>query len=537
MIRFQVFHEGRAATSWPLRNAYLIGVDGNPLRAEIYFEKGQIVCETREPTSVALALQHRVGELGELTIQSCLLPQRDEPYLLALELARHRLMILYAKLEDWGMFELGSEHAVTKRCQRARKAFIDALCVQHEDPAGAWRMAQESLASALDGSEELALAHSLILLNRRKETASLPEAPVGCGVHLDQGRQPSLLGQFDFLQIPTPWKRLAPEEGEYQWQAMDRWIEWAREQRKAVVAGPLINFEPTNLPDWLYIWEHDYDTVRDLIYEHVEQVVGRYREGVDAWNVVSGLHVNEHFTFNFEQLMDLTRMTAMLVKKLAPAARALIEIRQPFGEYYGRNQRSIPPMMYADLVSQSAVNFDAFALRLPMGQALPGQYTRDLMQISALLDQYAVFGKPIYLTVAAPSEPVTSMMIAAPASGEPVDANSGFWRRPWSPQVQSHWLEAVFQIAMSRPFVEAVAWQDLSDHPQIELPLAGLVSEQAQPKGALARLLNFRKSLMESNGQGAGTGAGDASTAPGAAVPGITAAGAATGQATRPDPG
>src|SRR5690606_38982059 len=111
------------------------------------------------------------------------------------------------------------------------------------------------------------------------------------------------------------------------------------------------------------------------------------------------------------------------------------------------------------------------------------------------LDQFAGFGKPVYLTVAAPSETVTQMMLASPDAGVPVDPNSGYWRRPWSAVVQSHWLEAIFQIAMSKPFVEAVSWCDLVDHPEIELPLSGLLSEDLQPKGAFRRLLTFRRHL------------------------------------------
>src|SRR5690606_10989588 len=122
------------------------------------------------------------------------------------------------------------------------------------------------------------------------------------------------------------------------------------------------------------------------------------------------------------------------------------------------------------------ISFDGFAIRLLMGQACAGQYTRDLMQISNLLDGFAVFGKPVFLTLAAPSQPVTSMMIASAESNDPVDAESGYWRRPWSPQVQSHWLEAVFQMAISKPFIEGVAWQEFRDHPDVEVPLSGLVS-------------------------------------------------------------
>ncbi len=500
MHRFLLFEEGRPATSVVLRNAYMIGADGSAMRADIAFIDGEIRCQKRESGVAAFATQVPVGDCGELTLQTCLLPERDEPYLLMLELARHRLMVLYNKLEDWGMFDIGPDHPVTKRADLARRLFIEALCYQRDDAAKADRLARDALIAAIDGSEELALAHADLLLSRRRATGSLPRHPIGCGVRLDQTNErlrAGLQANIDILYLPTPWKMLAPESSDYNWGPMDNWAEWAARHRMSIIAGPVVNFQPHSLPNWLYIWEHDYETVRDLIYEHVERVVTRYRNMVLAWNVVSGLHVNNHFTFNFEQLMDLTRMATMQVKKIQPAARALIEIQQPFGEYYSSNQRSIPPLMYADLAIQGAINFDGFSLKLLMGQAVPGQYTRDLMQISNLLDQFAGFGKPVYLTVAAPSEMVTQVMLASPDAGVPVDPNSGFWRRPWSQVVQSHWLEAIMQIAMSKPFVESVVWCDLVDHADIELPLGGLLSEDLQPKGAFRRLLSFRRNLLD----------------------------------------
>jgi hypothetical protein len=211
--------------------------------------------------------------------------------------------------------------------------------------------------------------------------------------------------------------------------------------------------------------------------------------------------------------MDLTRMSCMLVKKVQPKGKSLLELRQPFGEYYGQNQRSIPPLMYADLVVQSGINFDGFVVRYPMGQALAGQYTRDLMQVSGLLDQFQPLGKPVHLVVAAPSEPVTEAMIADSDSQQPVDADSGYWRRPWSTVVQSHWLEAIFQIAISKPFIEAVIWQELVDHPKIDLPLSGLVTEDLEPKSAFKRLVTFRKTLRDTGGEPAAAAAPSSSSA------------------------
>jgi hypothetical protein len=498
MFKFLVFDGERPAEAWPIRNAYLLGADGNAIRSDIGFADGCVLIEKRETGAAAFTIQHQAGDIGELTVQTCLLPERDEPYLLTVELARHRLMLLYTKLEEWGMFDLDDDHPVTRRATVARDFFIKALCLQHEQPADAARIGQQALIAAIDGSEELALAHSELLLNKRKSAGAMPKAPIGCGItieHNDDRLKTGLRNHFDFVQLPVPWKTVAPEESGYVWDRMDDWAQWAGSKRMPVIAGPVVSFEPTCLPDWLYIWEHDYDTVRDLIYEQVERVVSRYKNIVQMWNIVSGLHVNSHFTFTFEQLMDLTRMCTMLVKKIQPNAKVMIELRDLFGEYYANNPRSIPPLMYADLVVQSAIGFDAFGLRLTMGQAIQGQHTRDLMQISALLDQFAHTGKPLYLTVSTPSEPVTEMMIAKPDSDEPVDAASGYWRRPWSESVQSRWLEAVFQIAISKPFVEAIAWQDLIDYPNIELPLSGLLDEEIRLKSAFRRLVSFRNSL------------------------------------------
>lgn len=498
MFKFLVFDGDRLAADWPIRNAYLLGADGNAMRSEIKFEDGAIQVHKREAGTAAFAIQHQVGDIGELTLQTCMLPESDEPYLLTLELARHRLMLLYTKLEEWGMFDLSEDHPVSRRASAARDRFINALCLQHQDAAEASRVAQQALIAAIDGSEELALAHSELLLNKRKSAGAVPKAPIGCGItieHNDDRLKAGLRNHFDFVQLPVPWKVVAPEENGYAWDRLDDWAQWAGRARMPVIAGPVISFEPACLPDWLYIWEHDYDTVRDLIYEQVERVVNRYKNVVQVWNIVSGLHVNSHFTFTFEQLMDLTRMCTMLVKKVQPGAKVMIELRHLFGEYYAQNPRSIPPLMYADMVVQSAIGFDALGLRLTMGQAAQGQHARDLMQISALLDQFSHTGKPLYLTVCAPSEPVTEMMIARPESDEPVDPNCGYWRRPWSEPVQSRWLEAVFQIAISKPFVEAIAWQDLIDYPNIELPLSGLLDEEIRLKQAFRRLAGFRQGL------------------------------------------
>lgn len=494
MLKFQVFENGQLAKDFPMRNVHLVGADDIGVRSHIRFEDGFIIIDKSSVGPAALALQVNLEEVGELMLQTCLLPERPEPYNLSLELARHRLMKTIAKQEDWAMFDLAEDHPATRRIALAKRKFIEALNSDH--PAEIDRLGRQSLVTAIDASEELALAHADNMLSRRRQNGALARNIFGCGIHLAQSTDRvanTLLANFDYLRVPTPWRQLEPEEQEYNWSMLDAWCEWAFRNRLPIVAGPIVSFHPSVVPDWLYIWEHDYDTVRDLLYEHIERVVTRYRSVVTLWNVVSGIHVNNHFTFSFEQLMDLTRMAIMLVKKVHPTGRTLIEITHPFGEYYANNQRSIPPIMYAEMVLQAGVPFDGFGLKLLMGQASEGQWTRDLMSVSALLDRFNGLGKPVHVTaVAVPSEQLQPSEGKSNGEGDP-----GYWRKPWSPVVQGHWLEAFYHVCLSKPFVESVAWANLTDYEGAELPAGGLINEELKPKTAFRRLVGFRKMLQE----------------------------------------
>ena len=61
---------------------------------------------------------------------------------------------------------------------------------------------------------------------------------------------------------------------------------------------------------------------------------------------------------------------------MIPNARTLITITQPFGEYHAHGKASVPPMLYAEMVAQAGINFEAFALEIEMGVPEPGMFVR-----------------------------------------------------------------------------------------------------------------------------------------------------------------
>ncbi len=503
MLRFDVYHDGDQAKRIDLNGAYVFSQDGIPVRADLVADKGQISCVKRAGGACGLALLWDAGKPGRMLLPTTRLPDRKTPYNLNVELARARIMQLIQKREDWGLFDYDKAKSLNSEFDQVRRIFVSSL--NCDDPAGAARLADDALGKAIVLGEKMTLFHSDIFLNRRRQSASAGRVGFGCVVDLLSGNQRyrRRLGEtFDFISIPISWKHLGPKERSYKWEHVDDWVNWAVANHCPIHAGPLVSFDPADIPEWLYLWEHDYESLRDMIYEHIQQVVQRYERKVGLWRVACGLHAYNSFNMSFEQIMELTRMSCSLVKKLAPQSVVLIDLVLPWGEYYARNQRTIPPMLYAGMAVQSGIRFDAFGVQIYMGVPQDGMYVRDFMQISAMLDEFVGFGVPLEITgVQTPSD------ISADAwdawSGRILAKDAGHWHVPWNPRLQAEWVQAFCRTAISKPFVESICWRDLADYEGHYLPHGGLCHNNLRSKLAFKELRNFRSSLRTSEESGA----------------------------------
>lgn len=567
MLSFVVFqNDGVDAQHFPPRHAFLVGPEEVPTQGDVELEEGLVRAEKQASTSVGLAVQVEVPRpqlpehlarlmpgglspsMGLLTLHTTLLPDRQQPYLLMIELARRQIMQFLNKMEDWQLSDLANDHPIMQQFELARDRFNEALVAQRMKPANgdavhglnpeADRQAAQALALALEAGEELALVQSVRQLKARQSGEAYKtavaqvekmgqDAPANHGPVVVQGAghatvagipaigcaiSPSVIAEplqkaaqscCDFVTMPMRWSDMEPVEGKYNWTPTDKWIEWAiRTAKLPVIGGPVVDFRPRSAPDWLFIWENDYETLRDLVFEHVQAVVTRYRKTVSRWTVVSGLHVNTNFKISFEQILDLTRLCVMLVKKLHPSARLQIELQQPWGEYLVTNKRSIPPYMYAEAVLTTGLPIDAIALRVQMGHAEPGLSTRDLMSLSAMLDRFAALEKPIFVNaIGAPSTMITPKPFVPRVGAEATDPyEPGYWRTPWSESTQANWMTQAMSIICSKPYVQGVAWHELYDNAPsaaAEIPTGGLISQTGAAKQALVRLAEIRRCLRE----------------------------------------
>lgn len=494
MHRFVVYPD-RTRKTLDLHGAHVVGPDGIPLRADIQVRGSEIICTPRTQDPIGLSLLWPVDGFGTIQLQTTRLPVREKPYNLHLELARHQLMRISVKREEWGLYDYAGMEPTAALIDEARDDFIQALQTI-EDGAAAARLADRSLAKSLVAGEQMSRFHAGVFLSRRQQAGGFARPFLGvcaAGALCDPGVARSIASVFQFVRIPFVWREIQPTERDRQYDRVETCARACGAAGLAIRGGPLLSFGVHAVPDWMYIWENDFDAIHEAAREHVEQTVRRHAKLITSWVVASGLHADNVFGFTFEQVMELTRMAAAVTRQAAPRSQVLIDLSQPWGEYYARNQQTIPPLLYADMLVQSGINFDGFGLQFLFGLGSDGFHLRDLLQVSALIDRLANLGKPIHVTaVGAPSR--------TPPAGPGEPAGGGQWRAPWSEEVQAEWLTALCEIALSKPYVESVCFQPLLDAPDAVIPHGGLLREDQTPKPAFDRIAQLRQRLVSGTG-------------------------------------
>ena len=76
--------------------------------------------------------------------------------------------------------------------------------------------------------------------------------------------------------VPICWRDVEASEGEFSWGVCDTQIEWCRSHGLRVCAGPLLQLDVRSLPDWIYLFEDDFDNLQASATEFVRAAVARY---------------------------------------------------------------------------------------------------------------------------------------------------------------------------------------------------------------------------------------------------------------------
>jgi endo-1,4-beta-xylanase len=266
------------------------------------------------------------------------------------------------------------------------------------------------------------------------------------------------------------------------------------EQHGVTVEGrPLYYTYPTVTPDWLR--NLSYPDLLRYIERHTREVVGHYGERMYAWEIVNELHdwANE-VQLSPDQTIELTKLACDVARDTAPNVHRLINNCCPFAEYVqmrkwveldAKYPQRTPWQFMRDL-ADAGVDFTI------TGQQVYFPY-RDLQDTIIAVERMAAFGRPVQLTELGASSGPSRRSLIEDSLDFPTEPY--VWRRPWDEKLQADWMEAMYTLAYSKPWIEAANWYDFMDGQGVAwIPSGGLIrSRQGEKKDIFHRIAALRE--------------------------------------------
>jgi hypothetical protein len=475
------------------RASVLGGQDNMPYQTQVLLEDSQVMLHRSIQESGAILVPWNVTGAGQVMVASGSLMERLAPYHLLLELARGKVNQLRNQTSDWLQGGLVLPEDAAQAIRQATHTF--SLAVTHY-PDGNWSSeAQRALEQAFQAADLLVHTYMSQVMQIRHQRQPKLETLLACR-HYPSAAGPehesACRDAFNSVSVALPWALVEPRENEVQWQACDNLINWATQHQMHIVGGPLIDFSGRGLPDWLWEKETDLLSLCGYLSDYVGMVVQRYHGVIRTWQISAGSNWAGVLALADEELLWLTVRLVEAARKVDPNLDIVIGIAQPLGDYLAHQERSQSPFAFADTLLRTGLRLGGLELELVMGVQPRGSYCRDLLDVSRVLDLYALLGLPLHVTLAYPSSTGADAQ-----SDSDLRLAAGIWRDGFRPEVQTDWARNFAGLATCKPYVRAVNWSHWSDAAYHQFPHCGLVDSSGNLKPALAVLKDLRAAHLK----------------------------------------
>ncbi|HEX9654211.1 MAG TPA: endo-1,4-beta-xylanase [bacterium] len=409
------------------------------------------------------------------------------------ELAKSRLWRNRSRVEKFAKDGFTPERDTRAFLDLSDEYFTDAEKASDEEKRGA--LSQRALYYAMWAAEKLELGKAWFDIKRDGDR---PNFFMGCDTkgypRMDRELFLDLFTRaFNYATITHYLPRFEKEEGLYDYAMRDEQVRLLRERKVTVEGRPVFWADDCCSPDWLK--NKTYDQLLKYVEKHTREVVGHYGGKIYAWEIINEAHdPGNALGLKPDQMVEIARLGCEVAKDTNPKVHRLINNCCVQADYvqlrvWKPDEKRFPiitPHQFIKMCHEAGVDFTI------TGQQLYYPYTnRDLADIIRMTERFEKFGRPVQITeIGATSGPTTETI----NSGElGLPTHPPDWHRHWDADLQAQWLEEIYTILFSKPWIEAINWYDFVD-PYSFLKNGGLLSSPTgEAKPAYQRLLGLRE--------------------------------------------
>ena len=469
--------------------AYMSGFDRIPWQVRVRHNGGELVLERLASDSGNLHIPWEVEGYGQVTLSTATLMERPEAYHLPLELARGKIGQVRNQLAEWEMSGLGVPKPVHEKVGEALGYFAQAAVVEH-DSGQSIRLAEEAVRAALEAANLLAASYADHVLGDRPSASQKLGTFLGADLGrslLDEQTGKQIVRAFNAANVPLVWRDVETSEGHYFWDISDQQVEWAERAGLTLSAGPLLQLDQRTLPDWLALYENDFESVVLFASEFLKAAVTRYRGRISVWRCAGRVNTADVLSLTEEEKVRLAARAVELTRALDADKPILVSFDQPWAEYLSRREMDFPPLHIADALVRADLGLSGVMLEINVGYHPGGTLLRDPVEFGRQLDYWNLLGVPLFIGLTVPSA----------SDADPLaQRRAGLRPGAWTPENQLVWVSRFVPLLLAKPYVHGVLWNQLCDFEPHDFPHGGLFDLRRQPKPALGRLAAIRQAYL-----------------------------------------
>lgn len=467
---------------------YLTDVNELPCQGNISFERGLVICKTKEK-KIALNILINIPMFGKVVVRTSISKHNKTPLDLLTSLIQGRIGQILKELDN---FKKDNCPPPTQLISKF------SVLVKSEISLSNW-------SKLMNLGEELTLVRAKYLIRARRKQKGFSNFLFGIQsfrLFSDKKIPPIINNHFDMGVAPFYFFNTKPKNScSTNWKLTRQITNWLIKHNKVVKGHPLVWLHEYANPTWMA--SMNFHGLKKFLTKHIKDTITKFKNDIQMWDIINEAPAGDANGFNLtvKQLLEITKLSSVEVEKIQPQAHRIINFSEIFGaQSFIHNKPSIPPIHFLKLCQKNNIKFEGIGLQFYMG--MKKEFAcRELLDISQTIDKFTQFGKSLHFSeLGWPSKhDVDSTCFFS--SNHPEVA--GQWHKPWDEKLQAEFLEKVFTIFASKPKATSITWWDITDKGTNKdigskfIPFDGLTRSDLSPKPALDMLIKFKNRIKK----------------------------------------